>query len=256
MISLTTLGSDFDTLLAVYTGNKVTALTPVAADDDSGGYFTSLVTFNVTAGTVYQIAVAGFQGASGQVILGMPAGTGYRVLSAGPGNSVPVITRQPASQLVQAGARVTNSVTAGGSGPLSYQWYFQGAPVAGATNSSLVITNFQAGAVGLYDVLVANAVGSVQSEPASVQMAVVNQAGPGGSAQDKFGRRGGFGGAGGAAPRGSRRRAVGTRAASAFRRCSARWGRPRSRASRTTAGRRGGLRNGLSTRRRPTGRWT
>jgi hypothetical protein len=55
--------------------------------------------------------------------------------------------------------------------------------VAGATNSSLVISNFQAGAVGLYDVLVANAVGAVQSGPASVQIA----AGSAASAVDKFG---------------------------------------------------------------------
>jgi uncharacterized repeat protein (TIGR03803 family) len=185
VISLTTLGSDFDTLLGVYTGTNIAQLTSVAEDDDSGGYFTSLVTFNVSAGTAYQIAVGGFRGASGNVILGMPSGTGYRVLNAATGNSVPVITVQPSSQLVEAGVTVTNSVEAGGSGPLSYQWYFQGAPVNGGTGSNLVIANFQSGAVGLYDVLVANAVGSVQSQQASVQIAA--GFGAGNSAHDKFG---------------------------------------------------------------------
>jgi hypothetical protein len=186
VISLATQGSDFDTLLAVYTGTNVAKLTPVASDDDSGGFFTSLVTFNVTAGTNYQIAVDGFKGASGNVVLGMPSGTGYRVLSPSTGNSVPLITRQPASQLVLAGANAALSVVA--SNALTYQWFFQGAPVGvGGARSTLVITNFQSGSVGLYDVLVANAVGSVQSEQASLQIAPANQPGAGGSTQDKFG---------------------------------------------------------------------
>jgi hypothetical protein len=185
VISLTTLGSDFDTLLGVYTGTNAGALTAVAADDDSGGYFTSAVTFNVTAGTSYQIAVSGYKGAFGNVVLGMPAGTGYRVLSTSLENHVPVITSQPASQLVTAGNKGTLSVeTISGQ---TCQWFFNGAPVRGQTNSSLVLSDFGAGAVGLYDVLVANAVGSVESEPATLQIAGSNQPGAGGSSQDKFG---------------------------------------------------------------------
>ncbi|MGA2541554.1 MAG: Ig-like domain-containing protein, partial [Verrucomicrobiota bacterium] len=189
VISLTTQGSDFDTLLGVYTGTNVAKLTTVAADDDSGGYLTSLVTFNVTAGTNYQIAVAGYNGESGNVVLGMPSGTGYRVLPPSSGNSVPVITKQPTNQLAQAGANVTLSVTASSQTPMTYQWFFQGAPVGvGGTGSSLVITNFQAGSVGFYEVLVANAVGSVLSEQASLQIVgAPNQPGSGGSAQLKFG---------------------------------------------------------------------
>jgi len=188
VISLTTQGSDFDTLLGVYTGTNVAKLTTVAADDDSGGFLTSLVTFNVTAGTNYQIAVAGYQGASGNVVLGMPSGTGYRVLPPSSGNSVPVITKQPTNQLAQAGANVTLSVTATSQTPMTYQWFFQGAPVGvGGTASSLVINNFQAGSVGFYEVLVANAVGSVLSEQASLQIVgTPNQQGAGGSAQLKF----------------------------------------------------------------------
>jgi hypothetical protein len=186
VISLTTLGSDFDTLLAVYTGNQLSKLAPVVGDDDSGGFFTSLVTFDVTAGTEYVVQVDGFNGVSGNVVLGLPSGTGYRVLSAGSGNSVPVITQQPpVVKLVQAGAEVVLNV--GATGAQSYQWYFQGSPVSGATASSLVLTNFQAGSVGLYDVLVANAVGSVLSEQTSVQVVAQGQPGTAISAQDKFG---------------------------------------------------------------------
>ena len=91
------------------------------------GILTSLVTFNVTAGTTYQIAVDGFKGASGNVVLGMPSGTAYRVLTPSCGSSVPVITNQPTNQLVFAGANVTLRV--GASNALTYQWFFQGAPV-------------------------------------------------------------------------------------------------------------------------------
>jgi hypothetical protein len=44
-VSLTTQGSAFDTVMAVYTGTALNKLKVVAADDDSGGYLTSLVTF-------------------------------------------------------------------------------------------------------------------------------------------------------------------------------------------------------------------
>jgi hypothetical protein len=184
-LSLTTEGSDFDTLLAVYTGTALRALKPVAGDDDSGGFLTSLVTFNVTEGTDYQIDVDGFQGASGRVVLGLPAGTGYRLLNPSSGDSVPVIVRGPASKTVAPGAGAVLSVQAGSATKMTYQWYFQGAPIAGATRSTLVISHVQPGSVGLYDVLVDNAAGSAQSEPANLQIGV-NQGGPVTSTETKF----------------------------------------------------------------------
>jgi hypothetical protein len=183
VISLTTLGSSFDTLLAVYTNSTLSSLRLVAADDDSGGYFTSLVTFNCVQGVNYQIAVDGFRGASGTVVLGLPSGTGYRVLNPASGDSIPVIIQSPTNQVVATGATATLSVTATGAAPLSYQWFFENAPISGANSRLLVITNFLSGSVGHYYVLVANQVGSLQSEIASIQIAT--QSGP--SAQDKFG---------------------------------------------------------------------
>ena len=46
--------------MGVYTGSSVSSLTTVASDDDSGGNYTSKVTFNAVAGTTYQIAVDGY----------------------------------------------------------------------------------------------------------------------------------------------------------------------------------------------------
>ncbi len=69
MVQVDTIGSDFDTLLAVYTGSAVNALTWVASDDQSGGNNTSLLIFNASAGMTYQIAVDGWNGATGSVAL-------------------------------------------------------------------------------------------------------------------------------------------------------------------------------------------
>ena len=49
--TFTTFGSSFDTLLAVYTGTSVAALTAVASNDDYGNTVTSSVTFLAQAGT-------------------------------------------------------------------------------------------------------------------------------------------------------------------------------------------------------------
>ena len=61
--------SDFDTVLAVYTGPALTGLGQVAADDDSGPGATSEVSFGAVAGTVYHVAVDGFDGKVGRVDL-------------------------------------------------------------------------------------------------------------------------------------------------------------------------------------------
>jgi len=69
IVSFTTAGSDFDTLLAVYTGLDFNNLAPVASDDDSGGFLTSKVVFNTVVGTEYEITVDGLNGASGNIVL-------------------------------------------------------------------------------------------------------------------------------------------------------------------------------------------
>src|SRR5205814_4799175 len=54
-----TLGSTFDTLLAVYTGIVVTNLFPIDSDEDRGGFYTSRTDFNAIKGTDYQVAIDG-----------------------------------------------------------------------------------------------------------------------------------------------------------------------------------------------------
>lgn len=66
-----TSGSDFDTLIGVYTGGAVGALTTIAGDNDGGPNLTSRVSFPVTAGVLYRIAVDENAGASGNIALNL-----------------------------------------------------------------------------------------------------------------------------------------------------------------------------------------
>lgn len=68
-VSVSTLGSDFDTTLSVYTGNAVDALTIVMRNDQWELYNTSRVDFNAQAGVRYVIAVDGYVGLSGSIAL-------------------------------------------------------------------------------------------------------------------------------------------------------------------------------------------
>ena len=68
-VQIDTIGSMFNTTLGVYVGSTVGSLSLVAGDDDSGGSLTSKVSFAATAGTTYRIAVDGYGGASGSIVL-------------------------------------------------------------------------------------------------------------------------------------------------------------------------------------------
>ncbi|HWA27416.1 MAG TPA: pectinesterase family protein [Lacunisphaera sp.] len=78
----------------------------------------------------------------------------------------PVITLDPVSQTVTAGANVTFTVAATGTGPITYQWQKDGSDIAGATNSSLTLTNVQATDAGSYTAVATTAGGSVTSAAA------------------------------------------------------------------------------------------
>ncbi len=75
---VSTRGSDYDTMLSVYTGTALNTLTVIARDDDSGGNLTSEAGFTVTAGTTYNFAVDGYAGVFGNLAfsLAFTAGTG------------------------------------------------------------------------------------------------------------------------------------------------------------------------------------
>jgi len=68
------------------------------------------------------------------------------------------------SSTIYSGANFSSwSVVASGALPLSYQWYRNGSPVAGATNATLTLSNVTAAATGSYAVTVANVFGNAKS---------------------------------------------------------------------------------------------
>lgn len=66
-VNITTAGSNYDTVLGVYTGTAVNSLTTIAQNDDvdPGVVQSSTVTFGATAGTIYRIAVDGWDSGDG-----------------------------------------------------------------------------------------------------------------------------------------------------------------------------------------------
>lgn len=176
-VTLDTKGSYFDTILGVYTGSTVSSLTQITSNDDESiptgpndttpHVQTSKVTFNATSGTVYRIAVDGFNNEDGN-----GADNGGITLNLNfTGNvtgTAPVISTQPSSVTVLSGGSASFSVTASGTEPLAYQWNFNTNPIAGATNSTFSLSNVTTGQAGTYTVTVSNPFGSTTSTGATL----------------------------------------------------------------------------------------
>ena len=81
---------------------------------------------------------------------------------------LPVITQPPSGTNIATGINLALRVIATGTGPLLYQWQWNGANLAGATNSTLTLTNLQIANSGAYRVLVTDNVGTRTSQEASV----------------------------------------------------------------------------------------
>lgn len=86
---------------------------------------------------------------------------------------VPVtITTQPENQTVDSGTNVNFTVTAKGTGPISYQWFFNGAPLtddghfSGSQTATLTISNVSTNDAGTYFAQVSNAFSSATSSNA------------------------------------------------------------------------------------------
>jgi len=77
----------------------------------------------------------------------------------------PYITNQPSVLSAVANSNVTFSVSAVGSAPLTYQWYFDGVALADATDHTLTLANVQSKDEGYYRLIMANSVGTATSAP-------------------------------------------------------------------------------------------
>jgi hypothetical protein len=174
-----TAGSSFDTLLAVYVDGSWEEIgsRKVASDEDRGGYLTSELTFSTEAGQEYAIAVDGYAGATGTVVLGWDF-----VATA---EALPVIVSQSPSQVVLQGTPVTLTVQATGNG-LTYQWLRSGQALPGANGAQLNLGLADASIAGTYTVQVSNGAGlSVLSADIVVEVAL-NAAALGPVSRDKW----------------------------------------------------------------------
>ncbi len=82
--------------------------------------------------------------------------------------AAPVVVGQPTSKSATVNATVSFSASASGLAPFSYQWLFNGSPLAGATNSTLILAGLQYTNAGGYSFLVSNAFGSSTSALATL----------------------------------------------------------------------------------------
>ncbi len=159
-----TLGSSFDTLLAVYAGSAF-PLTSVAGDDNSGAFNSSKVQFDAVAGTTYRIAVDGYPGelSVGAVKLNWN------------GPRAPTITKQPVSTNLIAGSTTQFRVEVDGSAPFGFQWrrfgtnlLDDGAHVVGSKTAGLTMGKIFATDTAGYSCIITNAYGAVTSSPANL----------------------------------------------------------------------------------------
>lgn len=127
-VNINTFGSNYDTVMAVYTGASLNTLTLVAENDDQepsssysgpGRKRTGSVNFNAVAGTTYYIAVDGW----GDVSAGTIPYVGLITLTVNFGVvSPPFIHDQPIDKSVYEGDSVTLGVYAPSDLGFSYRW--------------------------------------------------------------------------------------------------------------------------------------
>ena len=95
-------------------------------------------------------------------------GTNFADVYVAPNLIAPVITQQPVNTSAIEGGGATFQVAATGTEPLRYQWKFNDAPLAGATNTTLTLTGLTTNAAGQYSVTVTNIAGATNSSAATL----------------------------------------------------------------------------------------
>ena len=117
------------------------------------------------SGGIYEFTTNGVQStfASG---LGDPEGLAFQGLTLPP--APPSITSQPQSVTINAGQNASFGVSA--TSAMAYQWLLNGTNIAGATTSTLTITNTRQEDLGAYTVVITNTYGSITSSVANLFM--------------------------------------------------------------------------------------
>jgi Leucine-rich repeat (LRR) protein len=146
--------------------------------------FTASASGNPVPGYQWQFNGSPINGATGSSLLLPPIqpsdGGNYSVVASSAAGAItslvatltvwvpPSITLQPQSQTNVIGTDVVFSATASGAPSPAYQWQLNGAPISGATASSLLLPAVQPGDGGSYTLVASNAAGSITSAVATL----------------------------------------------------------------------------------------
>lgn len=175
IVTFTTRGSTFDTLLSVFVGSSLENLTRLTLDDDRAGFYASSFQFNAQRGTRYQIQIDGFgnNGTGGEFTVDWNLEITEQ--------QVPVIFDLPEPVVTRPGGQAVFRVGTTTQGE-TFQWLFNGQPIPGATDNIFVIPRAKREHVGQYSVRIQN-----QFDRFVLSPAVILQLGsfPFGLAQDK-----------------------------------------------------------------------
>lgn len=146
---LSTEGSRFDTVLAVYRGEGTLQSSRLIASNDDGddNTVTSSLSFNVAGNFTYWIVVDSYD--YGDVI---DRPTGYIRLAGHYGDDL-VILSQPLDQSVSIGQRAVFQVGASTTTAVGFQWFHNGQPIPGATDGVFVIPHVTGADAGDYQVV-------------------------------------------------------------------------------------------------------
>lgn len=165
-----TEGSSFDTLLAVYRLDTrdpdkpaMDRLQQVISFDDNEGSPYALVQFGVEAGATYEIALDGYQGASGAARLRWDLVT--------TDDPPPVFLQVPPDRALRLGDAVTLTVGFQAGPDVRLAWLFNGDDqLLGTESDTLTIPNFQANNVGRYQLRIT--AGRVRMTSAPIELQV------------------------------------------------------------------------------------
>lgn len=130
-----------------------------------------------------KLAITHLQTGSSEALMGASEGLGLpgdfmsSDFSAYPetGQGLPIFSLNPEAQNLLAGDTAQFTAAAEGAGNLTYQWYRNGLPIAGAQSSSLVIPSVLVNQAGAYQVSASNAFGYTTSQ--SAQLTVTQRQG-------------------------------------------------------------------------------
>ena len=151
LVTVTTDGSSFDTLLGVYVfgdddgdGQTISQLHAIAENDDHDLMLTSFAQFGAVSNHIYQIAVDGFSGATGQIVLSLDF--------LGSTNLLPQVSGLSGDQSLRLGDPLILTVNVIPAKDMEIEWYLNGAPVSDDyyNGTTLVIPSIRQSDLGLY----------------------------------------------------------------------------------------------------------